>query len=170
MAAPKFKDMQRAYGFEEVAIVPGDVTVNPDQTNTEFKNGNFTFSIPIVSAAMDAAVDPNFAILMHKLGGLAVLNLDGVQARYKKPEEILTEIVRAPDNEVTSLLQKIYSEPVKYELIGERIQTIKRAGATCAISLIPANTKHLSMVAKEAGADILVIQSTVTTARHISKS
>ena len=170
MAAPKFKDMQRAYGFEEVAIVPGDVTVNPDQTNTDFKIGNFTFSIPIVAAAMDAAVDPNFAILMHKLGGLAVLNLDGVQARYKKPEEILTEIVRAPDNEVTSLLQKIYSEPVKDELIGERIQTIKRAGATCAISLIPANTKHLSMVAKEAGADILVIQSTVTTARHISKS
>ena len=170
MAAPKFKDMQRAYGFEEVAIVPGDVTVNPDQTNTDFKIGNFTFSIPIVAAAMDAAVDPNFAILMHKLGGLAVLNLDGVQARYKRPEEILAEIVRAPDNEVTSLLQKIYSEPVKDELIGERIQTIKRAGATCAISLIPANTKHLSMVAKEAGADILVIQSTVTTARHISKS
>ena len=170
MAAPKFKDMQRAYGFEEVAIVPGDVTVNPDQTNTDFKIGNFPFSIPIVAAAMDAAVDPNFAILMHKLGGLAVLNLDGVQARYKKPEEILAEIVRAPDNEVTSLLQKIYSEPVKDELIGERIQTIKRAGATCAISLIPANTKQLAPVAREAGADILVIQSTVTTARHISKS
>jgi len=170
MATPKFKDMQRAYGFEEVAIVPGDTTVNPDQTNTDFKIGNFTFSIPIVAAAMDAAVNPNFAILMHKLGGLAVLNLDGVQARYKKPEEILAEIVQASDNEVTSLLQKIYSEPIKEELIGERIQTIKQAGATCAISLIPANTKRLSLVAKEAGADILVIQSTVTTARHISKS
>ena len=170
MAAPKFKDMERAYGFEEVAIVPGDITVNPDQTNTDFKIGNFTFSIPIVAAAMDAAVDPNFAILMHKLGGLAVLNLDGVQARYKKPEEILAKIVQAPDNEITSLLQKVYSEPIKDELIGERVQTIKRAGATCAISLIPANTKRLSMVAKEAGADILVIQSTVTTARHTSKS
>ncbi len=170
MAAPKFKDMQRAYGFEEVAIVPGDITINPDQTNTDFKIGNFTFSIPVVAAAMDAAVDPNFAILMHKLGGLAVLNLDGVQARYKNTEEILAKIVQAPDNEVTSLLQKVYSEPIKDELVGERIQTIKRAGATCAISLIPANTKRLSMVAKEAGADILVIQSTVTTARHISKS
>ncbi len=170
MAAPKFKDMQRAYGFEEVAIVPGDITINPDQTNTDFKIGNFTFSIPVVAAAMDAAVDPNFAILMHKLGGLAVLNLDGVQARYKNTEEILAKIVQAPDNEITSLLQKVYSEPIKDELVGERIQTIKRAGATCAISLIPANTKRLSMVAKEAGADILVIQSTVTTARHISKS
>ncbi len=170
MAEPKFKDMQRAYGFEEVAIVPGDMTINPDQTKTDFKIGDFSFSIPILAAAMDAAVDPNFAILMHKLGGLAVLNLDGVQARYKNAEEILAKIVQAPDNEVTSLLQKVYSEPIKDELIGERIQTIKRAGATCAISLIPANTKRLSMVAKEAGADILIIQSTVTTARHISKS
>jgi IMP dehydrogenase len=170
MAAPKIKNMERAYGFEEVAIVPGDVTVNPDQTNTELKIGDFTFSIPILAAAMDAAVDPNFAILMHKLGGLAVLNLDGVQARYKNPEEILAQIVQAPDKEVTALLQKIYSEPIKDELIGERIQTIKRAGATCAISLIPANTKRLAQVAKEASADIIFVQSTVTTARHISKS
>jgi len=170
MAAPKFKEMERAYGFEEVAIVPGDTTINPDQTNTDLKIGNFTFSIPILAAAMDAVVDPNFAILLHKLGGLAVLNLDGVQARYKKPEDILAKITQAPDTEVTSLLQKIYSEPVKEELIGERIQTIKRAGATCAVSMIPANAKRLAPVAKEAGADILVVQSTVTTARHISKS
>src|SRR4030066_2530082 len=152
MAAPKFKDMQRAYGFEEVAIVPGDITVNPDQTNTDFKIGDFTFSIPVLAAAMDAVVDTNLAILLHKLGGLAVLNLDGIQARYKNPEEILAQIVQAPDKEVTALLQKVYSEPVKDELIGERVQTIKRAGATCAISLIPANTKQLAPVAREAGA------------------
>jgi IMP dehydrogenase len=170
MAAHKIKNMERAYGFEEVAIVPGDVTVNPDQTNTDFKIGDFTFSIPILAAAMDAAVDVNFAILLHKLGGLAVLNLDGVQARYKKPEEVLAQIVQAPDKEVTALLQKIYSEPIKEELISERVQAIKRAGATCAISLIPANTKRLAEVAKEAGADIIFVQSTVTTARHISKS
>ncbi len=170
MAAPKFKEMERAYGFEEVAIVPGDITVNPDQTNTEFKIGNFTFSIPVLAAAMDAVVDPDFAILLHKLGGLAVLNLDGVQARYNKPEEVLAKIVQASDTEVTSVLQKIYSEPIKEKLVGERIQTIKKAGAICAVSLIPANTKQLAPVVKEAGADILVIQSTVTTARHISKS
>jgi IMP dehydrogenase len=170
MAALKIKNMERAYGFEEVAIVPGDVTVNPDQTKTELKIGDFTFPIPILAAAMDAAVDPNFAILLHKLGGLAVLNLDGVQARYKNPEEILAQIVQAPDKEVTALLQKIYSEPIKDELIGERVQTIKRAGATCAVSLIPATTKRLAQVAKEAGADIIFVQSTVTTARHVSKS
>jgi IMP dehydrogenase len=170
MAAPKFKEMERAYGFEEVAIVPGDITVNPDQTNTEFKIGNFTFSIPVLAAAMDAVVDPNFAILLHKLGGLAVLNLDGIQARYNKPEEVLAKIVQASDTEVTSVLQKIYSEPIKEKLVGERVQAIKKAGAVCAVSLIPANTKQLAPVVKEAGADILVIQSTVTTARHISKS
>jgi IMP dehydrogenase len=170
MAALKIKNMERAYGFEEVAIVPGDVTVNPDQTNTDFKIGDFTFSIPILAAAMDAAVDVNFAILLHKLGGLAVLNLDGVQARYKNPEEVLAKIVQAPDKEITALLQKIYSEPIKEELISQRVQSIKRAGATCAVSLIPANTKRLAEVAKEAGADIIFVQSTVTTARHISKS
>ena len=170
MTTPKFKGMERVYGFEEVAIVPGDITVNPDQANIDFTLGNFTFSIPILASAMDAIVDPNFAILASKLGGLAVLNLDGIQTRYEKPDEILTEITQAPDSEVTSLLQKIYSQPVKDNLIGERIQAIKRAGATCAVSVIPATTKRLAPVAKEAGADILVVQSTVTTARHISKS
>ena len=170
MTTPKFKGMERVYGFEEVAIVPGDITVNPDQANIDFTLGNFTFSIPILASAMDAIVDSNFAILASKLGGLAVLNLDGIQTRYKKPDEILTEITQAPDSEVTSLLQKIYSQPVKDNLIGERIQAIKRAGATCAVSVIPATTKRLAPVAKEAGADILVVQSTVTTARHISKS
>jgi IMP dehydrogenase len=170
MAIPKFKEMERAYGFEEVAIVPGDVTVNPDQTNTELSIGHLKFPIPILASAMDAIVDPNFVITMHKLGGLAVLNLDGVQARYEKPEEIITKIAQAPDGEVTALLQKVYAEPIKDNLVGDRIQKVKKAGATCAVSLIPATTKRLAPVAKEAGADIIVVQSTVTTARHISKS
>jgi len=170
MAIPKFKDMERAYGFEEVALVPGDTTINPDQADTKFTLGKLTFSIPILAAAMDGIVDPNFAILTSKLGGLAVLNLDGIQTRYEKPEDVLAEIAQAPDAKVTSLLQKIYSEPIKENLVGERIQTIKQAGATCAVSLIPANTKRLAPVITEAGADILVVQSTVTTARHISKS
>jgi len=170
MAIPKFKEMERAYGFEEVALVPGDITVNPDQTNTDLTIRNLTFPVPIVAAAMDAIVDPDFAILTSNLGGLAVLNLDGIQTRYEKPEEVLAEITQAPDTEVTLLLQKIYSQPIKENLISERIETIKRAGATCAVSLIPATTKRLAPVANEAGADILVVQSTVTTARHISKS
>ncbi len=170
MAIPRFKEMERAYGFDEVALVPGDISVNPDQANTDFTIGSFTFSVPIVAAAMDAIVDPDFAVLTSKLGGFAVLNLDGVQTRYDKPEEVLAEIAQAPDSEVTSLLQQIYSQPIKENLIGERIEGIKRAGATCAVSLIPATTKRLAPVASEAGADILVVQSTVTTARHISKS
>jgi IMP dehydrogenase len=170
MDTPKFKQLQRSYGFDEVAIVPGDITVNPDQTNIDFKIENFTFSIPIIAASMDAVTDVNFAILMSKLGGLAVLNLEGVQTRYDNPEEILTEIAQATDAEVTPLLQKIYSQPIKENLIGERIQAIKKSGAVCAISVAPANTKRLAPITAEAGADIFVVQSTVTTARHISKS
>ena len=170
MPHSKFKDMARAYGFDEVALVPGDTTLNPDQTDISFTLGNFTFSIPILASAMDAVVDPSFAVKFSTLGGLAVLNLEGVQTRYENPDEILDEIAQTPETEVTSLLQKIYSQPVKEKLIGERIRAIKRAGATCAVSITPANTKRLAPIAKDAGTDVLVVQSTVTTARHISKS
>jgi len=170
MATPKFKQLRRSYGFDEVAIVPGDVTINPDQANIDFKIDNFTFSIPVLAAAMDAVTDVNFAILMSKLGGLAVLNLEGIQTRYDNPQEVLTEIAQASDAEVTSLLQKVYSQPIKENLIGERIQAIKQAGAICAVSVAPANTKRFTPIAAEAKADIFVVQSTVTSARHISKS
>ncbi len=170
MTKPRLRQLRRAYGFDEVAIVPGDTTVNPDQTNIDLKIGDLTFAIPVIAAAMDAVTDASFAIAMSKLGGLAVLNLEGVQTRYDNPREILAEISRAPDSEVTSLLQKAYSQPVRENLIGERVQTIKRAGAACAVSVTPANTKRFAPIAAEALADILVVQSTVTTARHISKS
>ncbi len=170
MNPPQFRQMRRAYGFDEVAIVPGDITVNPDQTKIDFEIGNLTFAIPIIAAAMDAVTDVNFAIAMSKLGGLAVLNLEGVQTRYDNPQEILAEIAQASDSEVTSLLQRIYAQPIKENLAAERIQAIKSSGATCAVSVTPANTKRLAPIAAEAQADILVVQSTVTTARHISKS
>jgi len=169
-ATSKFKELRRSYGFDEVAIVPGDVTINPDQTDIDFKIGDFTFKIPIVTSAMDAVVDVDFAILMANLGGLAVLNLDGIQARYENPAEILAEIAKAPNARVTALMQKIYAEPIKENLVGDRVQAIKKAGVVCAISLIPANTKRLAPVVAKAGGDILVVQSTVTSARHISKS
>ena len=170
MAPSQFKQLRRAYGFDEVAIVPGDVTINPDQTNTDFKVGELVFSIPVVAAAMDAVTDVSFAISMSKLGGLAVLNLDGIQTRYDNTQEILAEIARTPADEVTHLLQKIYSQPVKENLVGERIREVKKAGATCAVSVLPANTKHFAPMTAEAGADIIVVQATVTSARHISKS
>jgi IMP dehydrogenase len=170
MSIPKFKELERAYGFDEVAIVPGDVTVNPDQTNFEFKVRDLTFQIPIVAAAMDAVVDPDFAILFSKAGGLPVLNCDGVQVRYDDPKAILDEIINAPAGEVTALMQKVYGEPIKESLLAKRIHKIKKAGGICAVSMIPATTKRLAPVAEEAGADIIVVQTTVTTARHVSKS
>jgi IMP dehydrogenase len=170
MPHPKFKEVGRAYGFDEVALVPGDVTINPDQTEIDFVVRDYTFSIPILASAMDAIVDTSFAINFGKLGGLAVLNLEGVQTRYENPEQILAQIARTPEKEVTSLLQRVYSKPVKEKLISQRIGAIKQAGAICAVSVTPANTKRFAPIAKDAGMDILVVQSTVTTARHISKS
>jgi IMP dehydrogenase len=166
----KFKEIERTYGFDEVSLVPGDVTINPDQTDIEFAVRDYTLSIPILASAMDAIVDPGFAIKFSRLGGLAVLNLEGIQARYETPDEILSQIAQAPEKKVTSLLQKIYSKPIKEKLISQRIGAIKQAGAICAVSVTPANTKRLAPIAKDAGMDILVVQSTVTTARHISKS
>lgn len=170
MPHPKFKEMERAYGFDDVALVPGDITINPDQTDIHFTIKSFNFPIPILASAMDAVVDPALAIKFGKLGGLAVLNLEGVQTRYENPDEILNQIARASETEATSLLQKIYSAPIRENLIGECISRIKQGGVTCAASLTPANTKRLAPIAKEAGMDILVVQSTVTTAKHISKS
>ena len=170
MTTSQFKQLRRAYGFDEVAIVPGDVTINPDQANIDFKIDDFVFSIPIMASAMDAVTDVNFAVLMGKMGGLAVLHLEGVQTRYDNPQEVLSEIAQAPDAKVTPLLQRIYSQPIKESLIGERIRAIKKSGSICAVSATPANTKRFAPIAAEAGADIFVVQSTVTTARHISKS
>jgi IMP dehydrogenase len=170
MSAPIFNELRRAYGFDEVAIVPGDTSLNPEQANVEFKIGELSFATPIVAAAMDAVVNPQFAALFSQLGGLAVLNLEGIQARYDKPDDILAEIIEAPIDKVTNLLQKVYSAPIKENLVGERIREVKQAGGVCAVSVTPANTKKLAPVTIEAGVDILVVQSTVTTARHFSKS
>jgi len=164
------KELRRCYGFDEVAIVPGEVTLNPDQANIDLKLGELKFDIPVLAAAMDGVVDPTFAIHFSKLGGLAVLNLEGVQTRYTDPASVLAQIASAPLSDVTRLLQQVYSGPIKEKLVGECIQKIKRAGARCAVSITPANTKRLAPLAVEAGIDVLVVQSTVTTARHVSKS
>ncbi len=166
----QYKKMRYTYGFEEIALVPGDITINPDQTDISLAIDRLTFPIPILASAMDGVVDVKFAIAMSKLGGLAVLNLEGLQTRYANPDEVLAQIADAPPEKATSIMQKVYSKPIKENLIGDRITAIKDAGAICAVSLTPANTKKLSPLAAEAGIDILVVQSTVTTARHISKS
>lgn len=170
MEVPHLKELRRAYGFDEVAIVPGDVTVNPDQTDIGFALGEFKLSIPFLASSLDAVASPRFAVCIGGMGGLAVLNLEGIYTRYVDYEEVIRKIVEVPQEEATSLLQKVYSSPIKDNLLGERTEEIKKAGVICAVSLTPANAKRLSPIAVEAGADILVIQSTVTTARHKSKS
>ncbi len=166
----EYKKLRFAYGFDEVALVPGDVTVNPEQTAVSFSIGDLNFPLPILASAMDAVVDIPFAIAMGELGGLAVLNLEGLQTRYQDPDAILAEIAAAPDDKVTSLLQRVYSEPIKENLVGERVSAVKGGGIVCAASVTPADTKRLAPLAVEAGLDVLVVQSTVTTARHISRS
>ena len=165
-----FKELNRAYGFDEVAIVPGQVTINPDLTSTKMTIGDFTFDIPILASAMDGAVSPRFATLMHQMGGLGVLNAEGLYTRYEDPYAALEEIVSMPQEEVTEHLQEVYNQPLQEHLIGERVQEIKKSGSVCAVSFTPQNTKRMSPVAVEAGADIVVVQSTVTTARHMSRS
>jgi IMP dehydrogenase len=165
-----YKNMRQTYGFEEISLVPGDITINPDQTEIGFALDRLNLPLPILASAMDGVVDVKFAIAMSKLGGLAVLNLEGVQARYENPDEVLARIADAPPEAVTGILQKVYAEPIKENLVGDRVRAIKDAGGICAVSVTPANTKKLSPLSAEAGADVVVIQSTVTTARHISKS
>ena len=170
MGAPLFKELQRAYGFDEVAIVPGDVTINPDMAATEFTIGDHLFNIPVLASAMDAVVSPNFARLVHQAGGLGVLNLEGIYTRYEDPYAVLEEIIAAPQQEATALLQQIYSEPIKEGLIDDCVHQVKASGSVCAVSITPQNAKRLSPAAVESGADIVVVQSTVTTTRHMSRS
>lgn len=161
------------YGFDEIALVPGRITINPNEVDTTFrlprKNDEpLVLKIPILASAMDGVVDVRFAIEMSKLGGLAVLNLEGVQTRYKNPQEVLEKIVETDKGEITGLLQKIYQEPVQPELIGARIRQIKDGGGLAAVSSIPQRAAEFGAIAQEAGADVFVVQSTVSTVRHIS--
>ena len=165
-----FKELERAYGFDEVAIVPGQVTINPDLTSTTMTIGDRTFEIPVLASAMDGAVSPRFANLMNEMGGLGVLNAEGLYTRYEDPYSVLEGIISAPQEEVTHHLQQVYSEPIQENLVAERVHEIKKSGSVCAVSFTPQNAKRMSPVAVEAGADIVVVQSTVTTARHMSRS
>ena len=169
MITPLFKQLQPTYGFDQVAIVPGDITLDPDQTDTGFEIAGLKFLHPLVASAMDGVTDVRFAVAMSQFGGLAVLNLEGVQTRYEDPDEVLLEIARAAPEEVTCLMQKIYSKPIEEKLIGERIRAIKEAGGIAAVAAVPANAGRFIGLSYEAGADLFVVQSTVTSAQHISE-
>jgi len=161
------------YGFDEISLVPGTVTINPNEVDITFaiprKSGeSIQLNIPILASAMDGVVDVCFAKEMGLLGGLAVLNLEGIQTRYENPKEIFDAVLRSKKEQVTSLLQKLYQEPVQEALVAKRIQQIKEAQVIAAVSSIPQNAELYGHIAAEAGADVFVIQSTVSTVRHIS--
>ena len=159
---------RRAFGFDEVAIVPGRVTINPEEVDTTWELGSLKFDVPILAAAMDGVVDTKVAVEMSRLGGLGVLNLEGVQTRYAEPDKVLDEIAGAGPDTATQLVQRLYSPPIKKELIGKRIQEIKDGGAVVAVSGTPMAAAKFGKLAEEAGADIFVVQSTVATIDHIS--
>lgn len=159
---------RRCYGFDEISLVPGDLTINPNEVDISWTLREKRYEIPILAAAMDGVVNTKFAIAMGKLGGLAVLNLEGIQTRYEDPEEILERIAHSTPEEVTQLLQEIYLEPIKEQLIGQRVETIKKAGVPAIVSAIPQRAERFCKIAEEAGVDIFVVQSTVTTVQHVS--
>ncbi|MDD3904960.1 MAG: GuaB3 family IMP dehydrogenase-related protein [Candidatus Omnitrophica bacterium] len=161
---------RRCYGFDEIALVPGQVTYNPEEVDTSWALGKKTYNVPILAAAMDGVVDVKFAIAMGKFGGIAVLNLEGVQTRYENPEEVLDRISRATPEEATQLVQTIYEEPIKEKLISKRIEQIKRAKVPAVVSAIPQRAERFGSIAQEAGADAFLVQSTVTTVKHVAKS
>ncbi|MDD4980612.1 MAG: GuaB3 family IMP dehydrogenase-related protein [Candidatus Omnitrophica bacterium] len=160
---------RRCYGFDEIALVPGAQTVNPQEVDTAFKIAGREFKVPILAAAMDGVVDVRFAIEMSKLGGIAVLNLDGVQTRYENPDEVLKKIARATPDKATELIQSFYNIPAKEKLISKRIREIKSNKGTAVVSCIPAHAEKFAKIAVSAGADMFVVQSTVTTTKHIAK-
>lgn len=164
----KDREARRAYGFDEVALVPGALTINPNDVEISWKIRDMKFKIPIIASAMDGVVDVKFAIEMGRLGGLAVLNLEGIQTRYENPSKIIEEIAAASPEEATKIIQGIYDEPIKEALIAKRIKEIKKAKVPCAVSAIPKRAQKFSKIAQEAGADIFFVQATVTTVRHVS--
>ncbi|MCX7927581.1 MAG: GuaB3 family IMP dehydrogenase-related protein [Candidatus Omnitrophica bacterium] len=164
----KDRRARRCYGFDEVALVPGEKTINPNEVDTSFSIGKMKFNVPILAAAMDGVVDVRFAVEMSRLGGIAVLNLDGIQTRYDNPDEVLDRIAKASAQEATALIQEVYRHPIKEKLIGKRVEEIKRKKAVAVVSCIPAHAERFSQIAVAHGADIFVVQSTVTTPKHIS--
>src|SRR3954469_12940027 len=161
------------YGFDEIALVPGELTINPLEVDTTFeiprKDGSpIRLKIPILASAMDGVTDVPFCVEMGKLGGLGVINLEGIQTRYHNPGEALKKILQASKEEVTTVIQQIYTEPIKEDLIARRVKELKQGGVLAAVSSIPQKAEHFAKIAQEAGADLFVVQSTVSTVKHIS--
>ena len=164
------KKARRAYGFDEIAIVPSRRTRDPDDVDIGWKLGDHLLELPLLASAMDGVVSPKTAVAIGRLGGLGVLNLEGVYTRYVNAEEQLERIARLPPAEATRGLQDIYRQPIDPDLIGRRIREIKAAGVLAAGALTPQRVRDYYQVALEAGLDVLVIQGTVVSAEHVSSN
>ncbi len=162
------KKGRRAYGLDEIAIVPSRRTRDPEDVDLAWKLDGLSFDLPLLASAMDGVVDTRIAGLLGGLGGLAVLNLEGIQTRYEEADSELERIAKLPATEATRGLQEIYQEPIKPELVAERIREIKAQGVPAAGSLTPQRVRRYVDVALEAGLDLLVIQGTVVSAEHVS--
>jgi len=166
----KAKKIRRAYGLDEISLVPSIITINPEDTDVSVVIGGNKLQLPIIASAMDGVVSPKTAVLMGKYGGLGVLNLQGVWARYEEADNVLQKIAAVSKEEYVSLMQKLYLEPIKKDLVKKRIKEIKEAGGLAAVSSIPQDAIELGPIARDAGVDIFVLQSTVISTKHKSSS
>ncbi|PSR17030.1 GuaB3 family IMP dehydrogenase-related protein [filamentous cyanobacterium CCP3] len=162
------KVVRRAYGIDEIALVPGPRTLDPSLANTRWQIGGIEREIPIIASAMDGVVDVDMAIRLSELGALGVLNLEGIQTRYDDPNPILDQIASVGKDEFVGLMQSLYAEPIKPELITKRIQAIKAGGGVAAVSLTPAGAARFGKTVAEAEADLVFVQATVVSTAHLS--
>jgi IMP dehydrogenase len=162
------KKGRRAYGFDDIAIVPSRRTRDPDDIDVTSTLGPYRFELPLLASAMDGVVSPKTAGIIGNLGGLAVLNLEGIWTRYEDADDQLARIAELPKDEATLEMQRIYERPVEEELIAKRIREVKEQGVVAAASLTPQRVRSHYETALEAGLDILVIQGTVISAEHVS--
>ncbi len=164
----KFKVTRRGYGIDEIALRPTERTIDPEDVDISVKIGCYEFGIPVVASAMDSVVNPFIAAELSRHGALGVLNLQGIQTRYDDPVPVLEEIAAASTDDFVTVMQRLYEEPIKPDLIVKRIQEIKSHGAIAAVSSVPQTAAEFGPIAKDAGADIFVLQATVIAPKHIS--
>ncbi len=162
------KTARRAYGIDEIALVPGARTLDPQLADTQWQIGNITREIPIIASAMDGVVDVAMAVELSRLGALGVLNLEGIQTRYADPNPVLDRITAIGKTEFVPLMQELYAQPVQPELIQKRIHEIKDQGGIAAVSLTPAGAAKFGETVATAGADMVFIQATVVSTNHLS--
>jgi IMP dehydrogenase len=162
------KAARRAYGFDEIALVPGQRTLDPKLADTCWRIGGIEREIPIIASAMDGVVDVQMAVQLSQLGALGVLNLEGIQTRYEDPNPILDRIASVGSTEFVPLMQELYAEPIKPHLIERRIQEIKQGGGIAAVSTTPLGATRYGSIVAKAGADLFFIQATVVSTAHLS--